>query len=73
MATTVKELIRNLQNEDQNSPVFYQYVLPEFTDYSPEEFGKRLDAMDDYIYDTLSNEMFGILAEVELEEDEESN
>lgn len=73
MATTVKELIRYLQSEEQDQPVFYQYLLAEHTGYSPEEFAQRLDEVSDHFFEGLSEEMSMALADVELETDEDED
>lgn len=71
MATTVEKLIESLSHEDPDSPVFYQYLLPEHTDYSEEEFQERVDALGDNVYDDLSSKMLDILDEVDTSGPEE--
>jgi hypothetical protein len=73
MATTVEQLIDYLSHEDPDSPVFYQYLLPEHTDYSEEEFQERIDSLNDYVYDNLSRHMTQILDEVDTSTPEEEN
>ena len=65
--TTVKELIGYLQAiADQDQPVFYQYLTADDTDYSVEEFGERIEAVEFVAADGLSDLMNTILDAAEL-------
>lgn len=66
MATTVKQLVKYLQEiEDQDQAIFYQYLLAEHTDYKPKKFYRIVDAIEESSADNISNYMFDELADGE--------
>lgn len=73
---TVAELIKQLQDEDQEATVIFQYLLPEHLGMDNETFAE----IDEYLggtsfFDSISNEMISWIEDVqsELEEDEEED
>ena len=54
MATTVGELINQLNTIDPNTTVVFQYLIPEHTDFSVEDFEARAEALD---YTDFADEM----------------
>lgn len=46
MATTVKELINYLKEENPNAVVVYQYLLAEHTNLSRKKFAQAADDLD---------------------------
>jgi hypothetical protein len=70
MATTVKELIEQLKDIPGNTPVVFQYLLPEHTEYDTDDFTERAEALDYTDFgDAMSSVMNEWLDEVELEPD----
>lgn len=66
MATTVGDLIKSLQTVDPKTPVVFQYLLPEHTDYTTRKFAKLSEALDDTDFaDEMSREFTGRLEEME--------
>jgi len=73
---TVNELIQYLNGiKDKDQAIFYQYILAEHTDYTPEQFEKLVEEVEESSADNLSNYMFDELREAEssvlVEEEEE--
>jgi hypothetical protein len=68
MATTVKELIKQLNTIDPDTTVVFQYLIPEYTDFSVSEFEDRAEALDytDFA-DEMSIAMTEWLKDVEVE------
>jgi hypothetical protein len=54
MATTVGELIEQLKTLDPDTTVVFQYLVPEHTDFSIDEFEERAEALD---YTDFADEM----------------
>jgi hypothetical protein len=54
VATTVGELINQLNTIDPNTTVVFQYLIPEHTDFSVEDFEARAEALD---YTDFADEM----------------
>ena len=54
MATTVKQLIEQLNTLDPDTTVVFQYLVPEHTDFSIDEFEERAEALD---YTDFADEM----------------
>lgn len=46
MATTVKDLIEQLSTIDPTTPIVFQYLLPEHTEFSTNDFSNRVEALD---------------------------
>jgi hypothetical protein len=66
MATTVADLIASLKTVDPKTPVVFQYLLPEHTDYTTREFKKLSEALEYTEFaDEMSREMRGWLEEME--------
>ena len=66
MATTVADLIASLKTVDPNTPVVFQYLLPEHTDYTTKEFKKLSEALEYTGFaDEMSTTMVGWLEEME--------
>jgi hypothetical protein len=66
MATTVGDLIKSLQTVDPNTPVVFQYLLPEHTDYTTKKFAKLSEALEYTSFaDEMSREFTGWLEEME--------
>ena len=54
MATTVGQLIEQLKTLDPDTTVVFQYLVPEHTDFSIDEFESRAEALD---YTDFADEM----------------
>lgn len=68
MATTVGNLIEYLSTLDKDTPVLYQYLLPEHTEYSAEEFEARVDEVESSNFaDEISEVMNAWLDDVEMD------
>jgi len=66
--TTVNDLIEQLKDIPNGTPIVFQYLLPEHTDYDTEDFTERAEALDytDFA-DEMSRTMTEWLADVEVE------
>ena len=56
MATTVRQLINYLQDEDQDATVVFQYILAEHIDMDEDEFEEKADALEDTSFADASSE-----------------
>lgn len=66
--TTVKQLIAQLQDEDPDSPIVYQYLLPEHTDMDEDDFAKVAEHLErTSFYDDLSLKMMGWMNDVKYD------
>jgi hypothetical protein len=66
VATTIGNLIEYLSTIDKDTPVLYQFILPEHTDYSPEEFEARVDEVENSNFaDEMSEVMNAWLDDVD--------
>lgn len=61
--TTIGDLVRNLQKENQDAPIIYQYYLAEHFDTTEENFGGVAEYFDSLI-PCLDNSYSAISQEV---------